>query len=624
MMVLENMLSHEIVQRLGWTLLHFIWQATAAALLLTVLLAALRKSSSSVRYIIACMAMGLIVLLPVATFQLVPVAVPEQPKSPQPAPAPVVLPTEQVNVLPAVEVPAMEPPARIVSEVSIPSVPWRQRVSDNLEAALPHVVAGWLIGVFALSIWNLGGWTQLQRLRRKMVGPVDVSLLEKLDELAEKLGVRRAVQLTESALVQIPTVVGWLRPVILLPASALTGLTTEQLDAILAHELAHIRRHDYLVNMLQTIVETLGFYHPAVWWVSLVTGDRVRYARALTSMEEIRGRNSELAVTATGGNLFARIHRLIGRNSDEKTFGWIPAVTVILLLVALIFSTTIALTTNENEPSNAEKSDSGTKVLIETQTVHVNNELLEQVGLDADSLKNSNSWAKYRVDDSANPSMFVIDSDTKDTLLKNVDESEGSSSLSRIYMMGVSGREAIIKKNSGYKFKSQELGRFIQLKPTISQDGQSTYLDCKLMMRQFKDINLFLDVYINKKVDQNDVSESEIVENQIDSGNILLPNDNTVLILGGKLVSFQDVENGVPVLKNLPLVGRLFNTTSKIKAWFNFISPNGNTFQDGSMPTNTHNSLSKKELRMKSQLSGIRKVLPCSDKNIYYPARAKR
>jgi beta-lactamase regulating signal transducer with metallopeptidase domain len=101
-----------------------------------------------------------------------------------------------------------------------------------------------------------------------MVKPVDASLHTKLKLLAERLAVRRAVQLTESALIQIPTVVGWLRPVILLPASALTGLNTEQLEAILAHELAHIKRYDYLVNMLQTIVETLGFYHPAVWWIS--------------------------------------------------------------------------------------------------------------------------------------------------------------------------------------------------------------------------------------------------------------------------------------------------------------------------------------------------------------------
>ena len=96
-----------------------------------------------------------------------------------------------------------------------PRIPFRRRVAEALEPFLPYIVLLWLVGVFGLSVWHLGGWTQLQRLRRKMVKPVDVSLRAKLDELAKRLGVKRAVQLTESALVRIPTVVGWLRPVIL-------------------------------------------------------------------------------------------------------------------------------------------------------------------------------------------------------------------------------------------------------------------------------------------------------------------------------------------------------------------------------------------------------------------------
>lgn len=265
MTALENILSQEIIQRLGWTLLHFVWQAAATALLLAVLLAALRKASANLRYTIACLALGLIVLLPVVTMRIVGISVTQPPVVSQPAPAPVVLPTEQIREMPMAEMRVIEKRAEVETVGTVTVVPWRQRTSKQLERALPYVVSGWLLGVFALSLWHLGGWTQLQRLRRKMVRQADASLRAKLDELAERLAVKRAVQLTESALVQIPTVVGWLRPVILLPASALTGLTTEQLEAILAHELAHIRRYDYLVNMLQTIVETLGFYHPAVW-----------------------------------------------------------------------------------------------------------------------------------------------------------------------------------------------------------------------------------------------------------------------------------------------------------------------------------------------------------------------
>ncbi|UCF15340.1 MAG: M48 family metalloprotease, partial [Phycisphaerales bacterium] len=343
------------------------------ASLLTILLAALGKSSSNMRYTVSCMALGLIVLLPVVTIQLVPVSVPERPAISQPVPAQVVVPIEPVSELPALEAPTVEPPAMVENADAspAPAVPWRQRISEKLEPALPHVVSVWLIGVFALSIWHLGGWTQLQRLRRKMVKPVDESLHAKLSELAQKLGVRRAVALTESALVRIPTVVGWLRPAILLPASALTGLTAEQLGAILAHELAHVRRHDYLVNMLQTIVETLGFYHPAVWWISRkirverenccddlavgVSDDRIGYARALTSMEQIRSGRGELAVAAAGGNLLKRIHRLVAKDTtDSSRASWMPSAVTILLIAIIAMPATLALTTHGKTPPSAQ------------------------------------------------------------------------------------------------------------------------------------------------------------------------------------------------------------------------------------------------------------------------------
>ena len=371
MTALESILSQQIIQRLGWTLLHFVWQAAAMALLLAVLLAGLRKASANLRYTIACLALGLIVLLPVVTMQLVGVSVTQPPVVSEPAPAPIVLPTGQIREIPMTEMSVLERPAELKEAGAVVAkVPWKQRTCEQLEPALPYIVAGWLLGVFALSLWHLGGWTQLQRLRRRMVKQVDASLRTKLDELAEKLAVTRAVQLTESALVQIPTVVGWLRPVILLPASALTGLTTEQLEAILAHELAHIRRHDYLINMLQTIVETLGFYHPAVWWVSCrirterenccddlavsVSDDRVGYARALASMEEIRTGRSELAMAASGGNLLRRIHRLLGKDStDGSRVSWIPSVITILLIAVIAVPITLALTTDNGTEHSA-------------------------------------------------------------------------------------------------------------------------------------------------------------------------------------------------------------------------------------------------------------------------------
>ncbi len=361
MMALEDILSQEIVQKLGWTLLHFVWQAAVAALLLSVLLRVLRKSAANLRYVLACLTLGLIVLLPVVTLHLVPISASYPTALVEPAPVPSVLPMEETKQVPVAEMPVLEKPVQLVENVAItPKVSWKQRTVELLEPALPYIVSGWLVGVFGLSLWHLGGWTQMQRLRRRMVKQIGPPWQSKLKELAKLLGIRRIVQLMESALVRVPTVVGWLRPVILLPASALTGLSTEQLEAILAHELAHIRRYDYFVNMLQTVVEILGFYHPAVWWVSRkirverenccddlavrVSGDRVRYARALTSLEEVRSRQGELAVAATGGSLLARICRLVGKESaNASRVSWIPSVIAILLILAFVIPTTLAL-----------------------------------------------------------------------------------------------------------------------------------------------------------------------------------------------------------------------------------------------------------------------------------------
>ncbi|NQT01467.1 MAG: M48 family metalloprotease [Planctomycetes bacterium] len=371
MLILQDILSQEIVQRLGWTLLHFIWQAAAVALIMAILLRVLRKSTANVRYIFACLALALIVLLPVITINLVPVSAPLTAAHFDPAPVTTVLPTVE---MPAPETLVIAKPPQPEGITVFPAIPFKQRAVDTLEPTLPYIVSGWLIGVFGLSIWHLGGWTQLQRLKRRMVKQVDSTLLNKLKVLTQKLKVKQTVQLMESALIQIPTVVGWLRPVILLPASALTGLSSEQLEAIIAHELAHIKRLDYLINILQTVVEILGFYHPAVWWVShkiraerenccddiavSISGDRVSYAGALASMEEIRAAGGKLAVAATGGNLFRRICRLLGKDSTDNTgLSWVPAATAILLIIALAIPTTIALTNKSDSREPQQKTD---------------------------------------------------------------------------------------------------------------------------------------------------------------------------------------------------------------------------------------------------------------------------
>ncbi|MDI6447976.1 M56 family metallopeptidase [Anaerobaca lacustris] len=391
MATLQTLLSQQMIERLGWTLIHFVWQATAVALMLAVVLRCLRRSSSNTRYIVSCLAMVLIVALTLVTMSLVEVSRPVAEAGPTLGTLPMSVTPVEVIELAQLRIESFDAPVPAMPERAI-RVPWTQRAANALEPALPWLVSGWLLGVFGLSAWHLGGWAQLQRMKRRMVRQVAEPLHASLADLSNRLGVRHAVGLLESALVEVPTVVGWLKPVILLPASALSGLTTEQLEAILAHELAHVRRCDYLVNLAQTVVEILGFYHPAVWWISHrirderenccddvavgVCGDSRRYARALTCLEELRHHSTELAVAASGGSLVARIARLLGRPPiDNRRFAWLPGLIALLVVAAILIPTALVLaapeTTAPTDTSTQETPSDATTPKLTTQTLAV-------------------------------------------------------------------------------------------------------------------------------------------------------------------------------------------------------------------------------------------------------------
>jgi HEAT repeat protein/beta-lactamase regulating signal transducer with metallopeptidase domain len=231
------------------------------------------------------------------------------------------------------------------------------QVRALLDPALPWLVVVWVLGVIVLSVRLAHGWLSARRLRTHGTRATSPSLHQMLERLAARLRVTRPVQLLESLIVEVPAVIGWLRPVILVPASALTGLTPQQLEVLLAHELAHVRRFDYLVNIVQCVIETLLFYHPAVWWVSRrvrderehccddlvvqVCGDRHLYASALVDMERIRSATPRLALAATGGSLLHRVRRLIAPAAARTEFfpRWAAGVSGVLAVSIALLAT---------------------------------------------------------------------------------------------------------------------------------------------------------------------------------------------------------------------------------------------------------------------------------------------
>jgi GWxTD domain-containing protein len=208
----------------------------------------------------------------------------------------------------------------------------------------------WIVGVLIFHLRGLTSWIATLRLRTKGVCRAADLWQDRVARLASRLKLARPVVLLESCFAEVPVVIGYLRPVILVPVGLMTGLPAGQVEAILLHELAHIRRFDYLVNLLQVFVEGLLFYHPAVWWISgviraerenccddlvvVATGSAIEYATALASLEQ-RRENAGMALAATGGGLVNRIQRLLGRK-ERGYAGAMPVFTAAILTVTVV------------------------------------------------------------------------------------------------------------------------------------------------------------------------------------------------------------------------------------------------------------------------------------------------
>jgi bla regulator protein blaR1 len=310
------LLDSQLVQTIGWALIRFVWQGTVIGATTAVTLRLIDRHRAEARYLVACCGLGAMLLAPVLT----------------------------VLTADAVE------PARVVALATAPGDIVSTGAIDRIVSVS---VLAWMAGVVLLSIRLIVSYIGIEGLRRATLD-VDKTVLLRLEALARRLGVTRTVRVFASDVVRVPAVVGTLRPVILLPVGVITGLPAAHLDAVLAHELAHVRRHDYLVNGLQAMVETLLFYHPAVWWctrqirierehccddlVVKACGDRVAYATALAQLEELRGLEPMLSLNATGGRLIDRIRRLLDSApvNEHGSSAWIVIAGLTVTVVAAI------------------------------------------------------------------------------------------------------------------------------------------------------------------------------------------------------------------------------------------------------------------------------------------------
>ena len=341
-MNLIDFLYGPIANALGWTLLHALWQGFALVLPTAVVLHLLRHRSSTLRYQVGVVSLLVQLLVSAATFLWYY----------EPA----------MTAVQATTYPASLNTFPIRWQSVTHTLPWHQQVQHFLQVHLSQFVLVYLIGVGLFGLRLAGGWLYLQRLSQTATQPATLTFTELTSTLRSAMAIRAVVRVRESARIAVPMVVGVLKPVLLLPIGLAANLSIRDVEAVLAHELAHIKRHDYAVNLLQSFMEVLYFFHPALWWLSArvreerehccddlavlaIGGDGRILAQALARVEELRltqtGTSPTLAMAfaAKRQHLLHRVRRMLGVPTrpfvSNSSLAGLTLATVLLVSVSV-------------------------------------------------------------------------------------------------------------------------------------------------------------------------------------------------------------------------------------------------------------------------------------------------
>lgn len=320
-------------------LIHSLWQGILIGLLAAIVLSLLRSSEARIRYAVSCGAMAAVIVAAAVT------AVSVLPDGPGPA--------RHVSGVTG-DLISVRSSSDVGSTASTPT-PTEDALSSNRWWQHPsiarYIFMIWVAGVMLFSLYHLLGWRRARGFVKRDTSPVPAEWQARFEKLCDEFRMGRLASLLSSSLVKVPCVVGWMKPVILVPVSMFTSLDPSEIEMILVHELAHVRRYDVLINIVQTAMETLFFFNPAIWWLSrqirieredccddtaiVRAGSRVRYARALINLEELRMFQTSFGSALSGTPLKRRIQRIVGA-TKPRLYSSMLSISGMLLIVSFI------------------------------------------------------------------------------------------------------------------------------------------------------------------------------------------------------------------------------------------------------------------------------------------------
>jgi len=358
----SNIVPENLISAFGWMILHSLWQGALVAILLSITLLFLNKKSAQLRYLVTVGALLFFIAMSIRTF-IDHYNIPSNSSSQK------IVNQETIDQTQALNNSLTN--STITNDNFIVQI--TQGFTLYFNQHIPVIVTLYLLGILFFALKLTGGFLYSQRIKHYRTNTAEDIYTKIVYRFSKQLNIKQKVKLLESALVKVPVTIGYLKPVILFPIGLLNGMTYTQVEAIIVHELAHIKRADYLINIFQSIIEVIFFYHPAVWWISSRIRDErenicddislqaiqhpSELAKALLCLNQYQSGRYSLAMSALGNNnhLIRRIKRMTGENKNTNLRSKVYAASLMTLII--ISLSVVACSTTNGESYYQDRSN---------------------------------------------------------------------------------------------------------------------------------------------------------------------------------------------------------------------------------------------------------------------------